>query len=118
MYTSLWDLDTPKPDTLKISASYLGAKHGLLGTDAMKVMIHTLRSSKCPNPEVCRNTILKHFRESGMSRPVRSEAIRLHRESKMTVEQIYQDFQNREGDVPHKHTPKLAIVNWIKALKN
>jgi len=42
MFTSLKELGVPRPDTLKISALYLGAKHGLLGTDAFRVMILTL----------------------------------------------------------------------------
>jgi hypothetical protein len=58
------------------------------------------------------------FREHGMGAPIRYEAIRLYGKGKgKTVDQIYQDFQNWQGDVRYKNTPKSAIENWIDAQK-
>jgi hypothetical protein len=94
----------------------MGEEHGLSPTETAYILKAVLASTRYP-PTVSVHMFRRYFREAGMNRPIRTEAIRLYKKNKMMAEQIYQDFQNRKGNDPHKKTPLTAIEKWIAALK-
>ena len=94
----------------------MGEEHGLSPTETAYILKAVLASTRYP-PTVSVHMFRRYFREAGMNRPIRTEAIMLYKKKRMTAEQIYQDFQNRTGDVPHKKTPLMAIEKWIERLK-
>ena len=114
VYVSLMSLETI-PLAQKMTALYLGEEHGLLATDAFRVMTSTADSS---NEDAANyitfslHMIRRWFREAGMGQKQRMAVKQLYLEKGLTVTQIYQDFQSRR-----EKTPLAAIVNWIAALK-